>query len=226
MPSFRALCLVILSVSPSLLFGLIGAALAADQEVPTSPPAPTSPPYEGGSMKDLLAKAAAYHKEAVTKSYAHYASAEYHRHWHTTLGLIATIVSTIVATALFTTLIGQIEPAMSQPPVTRHWSKSIGISLVILLAVGAPVLAGMHTFLKYGEQAEQHRVSAAGYDQLRRRLDVFLIRYTDAPDTARPYAFPDFEAISAEFGRLSSISITLTDEAYDKANKALDKLRK
>jgi hypothetical protein len=80
------------------------------------------------------------------------------------------------------------------------------------------VLIALHTFLRFAESAEKHRVAAAGYDRIRQRLDVFTVRYSNATDDVRPEALEQFEELVAEFGELSATSLSIPDSIYDRAS--------
>ena len=46
-----------------------------------------------------------------------------------------------------------------------------------VVAFVAAVLAGLQTFYKFGEAAENHRVAGADYGEVARKLDLFLAQY-------------------------------------------------
>jgi MFS family permease len=98
------------------------------------------------------------------------------------LGIVATIVSALVGTALFAGLARQFGTDDKQPVLglTSGWLW-LGFAIIALLSISAPVLTGLQTFLKYSEQAEKHKATAVSYDRLRQRLDVFLLRFVGEP---------------------------------------------
>jgi hypothetical protein len=165
-------------------------------------------------VKDLLDMAASYRLYAIKKSNAYYAAAEYYSRKHTRLGVAATAISALVGTTVFTSLTQQGASVSSWLPSSALTWVSL---FVVVLSAAAPVLIALHTFLRFAERAERHRVAAAGYDRVRQRLDVFAIRYGNATDAVRTEALKQFEEIVAEFGALAEISLSIPDSIYDRA---------
>ena len=74
------------------------------------------------------------------------------------LGVAVVVLSTIVGTAIFSTL---------------ESSPSTAVKIVVGLAsVGAGVLAALQTFLGFEQRAAKHREAAAAYGTLRRELET------------------------------------------------------
>lgn len=90
-----------------------------------------------------------------------YASAEYYSRRHLLLGIVATILTTIVGTSVFLTL---------ETNVAIGWKIATG-----LLSITAAVLASLQTFLQYGEKAGAHTATAAEYGAVKRQLEQSLI---------------------------------------------------
>lgn len=91
---------------------------------------------------------------------AHYECARRFERFHLWLGLPAIALSTIVGTAVFSSL-----------------EKSADIRLQIgvgLLSVVAAVLTGLQTFLRYAELAEKHRVTGARFANLKHRIELLM----------------------------------------------------
>jgi hypothetical protein len=87
------------------------------------------------------------------------------------LGVAVVVLSTIVGTAIFSTL---------------ESSPSTAVKIVVGLAsVGAGVLAALQTFLGFEQRAAKHREVAAAYGSLRRELETAM-------------AFPEESAKRAE----------------------------
>jgi hypothetical protein len=169
-------------------------------------------------MKDLIEKALIYQEYAATMSNAYYFMANYCRRNHMRLGVVATIVSTLVGTALFAGLVTQVgsdgNPSL---PANLSYAGLLGYLVVALFSIGAPVLTGLQTFLKYAEQAEKHRASAISYDLLRPRLDLFILRFRDSPDADRDNGLKALEAIVGEMKQIADGSLTIPDHVYDVA---------
>lgn len=86
------------------------------------------------------------------------------RHQYRSMGLSVTVLSTLVATGLFTTA----------TKATSPW-----ISLLTgIVSVLAAVASASHSFLRYAERSEQHREASAGYGDLRRELEMGVVYAT------------------------------------------------
>jgi len=168
-------------------------------------------------MKDLIEKALVYQEFAATRSNAYYGMADFCRRSHMRLGVVATIASTLVGTAVFAGLATRANSNNSAALQSLGGWGLVGFLIVALFSISAPVLTGLQTFLKYSEQAEKHKVTAVGYDLLRQRLDLFMLRFRDAPDASRDAALKHLEEIVGEFGRIAEGSLTISDNVYDKA---------
>ena len=169
-------------------------------------------------MTDLVDKALIYQEFAATKSNAYYAMADYCRRNHMRLGVVATIVSTLVGTAVFAGLATRV--GLERNEALPENLGSLGVLayvIVALFSISAPVLTGLQTFLKYSEQAEKHKTTAVGYDLLRQRLDLFMLRFGGAADPDRDEALKQLEEIISEFERIAGDSLTILDPVYDAA---------
>ena len=97
-----------------------------------------------------------YKRVAVTQR-AHYSSADRfgrRKYW---LGIPAVILSTLVGTSVFASLLKQPDP----------WLQiTLGFA-----SVAAAVLASLQIFLGYSERAEKHRIAGAKYGALGRELE-------------------------------------------------------
>jgi len=169
-------------------------------------------------VKDLIDKALIYQEYAATMSNAYYFMANYCRRNHMRLGVIATIVSTLVGTALFAGLAAKLgSDGKSTLPANPSYAGVLGYLVVALFSIAAPVLTGLQTFLKYAEQAEKHRASAISYDLLRPRFDLFILRFRDVPNVDRDAALEALEAIVGEMKQIADSSLTIPDHVYDAA---------
>lgn len=77
------------------------------------------------------------------------------------IGVPATLLSAIVATAVFVTV--------SQDPAVE-WKIATGV-----IALGSAGLTGLQTFLRLAERVEQYREAARRYGRLRRRIEQTLL---------------------------------------------------
>ena len=132
-------------------------------------------------MNDIIKNAKEYRNLVAIRANAHERSAEWHRHRGTQLGVIATALSALVSTTIFATVTSQLgldnQNSISIPQGGWHLLVYFVFVLILFLT---PILTGLQTYLKHPEQAENHKVSWAGYYRLQQRLDLFLLRYSDA----------------------------------------------
>jgi hypothetical protein len=172
-------------------------------------------------MNDLVKNAIDDRKRVYRKAVAHELSAENHRHRGVQIGGIATIVSAIVGSTVFFTIISQFgldgKGTIAVPSKGLAWLAYIGFGL---LSVLAPVLTGLQTFLNHPEQAQKHRDSYARYNGLKRRLDSFISKYEGAhlTDEKLAEALKEQGEISAGIEEEDAKGISLTPRAYKDAD--------
>src|SRR5215203_1305199 len=175
-------------------------------------------------MNDTLTNARAKRDDTRRRSVAHELSAEHHRHRGVQLGVAATAVSTIVGSAVFIALTRTIgldgSETISLP--AGGWTR-VALVAFGFLSILAPVLVGLQTYLNHPGQAAKHIVSSAEYYRLTDRLDTFLSRYdaVELADEKREDARKEFEEISAAVTAVRKDSLSLTDQAYEHADKRL-----
>jgi hypothetical protein len=100
---------------------------------------------------------------------AHYECARRCESLHLWLGLPAIALSTLVGTAVFSSL---------------EKSANVTLQIVVgLLSVLAAVLTGLQTFLRYGELADKHRIAGARFANLKHRIEL-LMTQPDGPEVA------------------------------------------
>lgn len=151
-------------------------------------------------MKDILEKANQYQTYSINKCNAHYKAAEISATSHKRLGIAVIVSTAFIGTSIFADL------GKGNTYVTV---------LLGLLSFLAAALATIQTFLKYAEAAEAHRTSAAGYENLRSELDLFVLRYSDGENTKRDLMLNEFEKITLKFKELAEKSPSIPDKIYD-----------
>ncbi len=112
-----------------------------------------------------------WRNRAGAASKAHYTIASRLRRHNVMLGVPVVVFSTVVGTSLFATL--------TEARVNTMLRLVIGS-----ISVAAAILAGLQTFLRFGERAEKH-VVAAGYAALRRDMDEVLALPREARETPK-----------------------------------------
>jgi hypothetical protein len=113
------------------------------------------------SLQDWIEAASVlikWQRRARESQYAHYEAAKALESANYSLGIPVTILSTLVGTTIYAAL-----------------QKQTGIRVQVIIgsiSIFAAILAGVQTFLRFGERAEKHRSTAAVYGEVRRSLEV------------------------------------------------------
>lgn len=149
---------------------------------------------------DLVATARRYWRSAGRYELAHHRAAEIDSRRHRRIGLPSVIVSTFVATTIFTTL--------SETVDTR-----VRIGTGIVAVLGA-ILTALQAFLGLQEDAEKHQVAAARYGKVRRAIDVFLLEYGTSSEAPRADGLAALQKISEELSSANSDSPSLREAEY------------
>jgi hypothetical protein len=89
--------------------------------------------------------------------------------------------------------------------------------------LSAAVLSALQTSLKYSELSEKHKTAGAKYAAMRRRLDVFILKYRNEPEEKRQSALKEFEEIAIQFGKLAEETPRIPDKVYDQAAREFQK---
>jgi hypothetical protein len=93
---------------------------------------------------------------------SHIRAATYYTQRGRMLGIPVVILTTIIGTAVFTS-------------IAASNTNSVALQVLAgLLSMAAAVLSSLHTFLNYGELAERHRNVAVKYGNLRREIEQLL----------------------------------------------------
>jgi hypothetical protein len=159
---------------------------------------------------------------------AHRVSAEDHRRRNMLLGGSATVLTTLVGTAVFTGLVSQFGLDGKSANVTNPFASKGMIwlyGLVLFLSILAPVIAAFHTFRHDAEDAAMHQASVAGYSGVLGQLTIFLAKYGDSvpPPEKIDEALNEYDKIIKEFNSILARSLPLTHEAYRNADKLMGK---
>ena len=116
---------------------------------------------EIGDQKKLLQE---WRGEAEKSAVGHLRSGEYLEKWRIWLGIPAVVLSAIVGSTVFATI-------LNSSSKTAIWAV-----VVTALAVTSGVLTALQSFLDLGTTAEKHRRSNASYKGVVRRIDVALLK--------------------------------------------------
>ncbi len=159
-------------------------------------------------MDDIIATSKKYWRSAGRTGLAHYRAAEIFAKRHRRIGIPSVIVSTVVATSVFSTLSEGVDVRLR-----------IGTGVIALLAA---ILAALQAFLAFGERAEKHRAAGARYGKVRRDIDIFDLKFGSAAEASRDDALKRLQTIGDELGTLATDNPTLADAIYAKAKEDFD----
>ncbi len=104
---------------------------------------------------------------------AHIKTAVYFERLNLWLGVPVVILTTLVGTSVFASL-------------QKEASTSIRVAAGVASLLAA-IMAGLHTFLRYSERADRHRISGGKYGTLRRELEQKLAFPPSDSDELRGY---------------------------------------
>jgi len=154
-------------------------------------------------LEDILWKAEQFQNLSIKKTNAHYAAAELYSARNLKLGIPVTVATSIVATSIFATL-----------STSTNDPKNVWVSVITgTLSIGAAILSGLQTFLRYSEVSAEHRRAAVGYESLRRALDLFILQYKNGED--RTSALNGLQELAAKLDAIAEAAPTLPDYIYD-----------
>ena len=139
-------------------------------------------------MHDVVDAAKRYREYAQFMRDQHYRRSDGDTRWNILLGIPVTITATIVSTSIFASI--------NSSPDTG-WKIAAG-----LVSLFAAVLAALQTFFKFPESGERHRVAAAKYAAVRRRLEIFVLRYEHANASKEAEALDTLEGLATTLGEL------------------------
>lgn len=114
---------------------------------------------------------------------AHYKSSRRFMFLHYLLGVIATLLATIVATSVFSDLSKETATALST---------YVPVYVIRAISITGAVLTALHTFLRYADRAEKHRMAAAAFSNLKDRLELLVV-FPPATDSGWKAALSEIE---------------------------------
>jgi hypothetical protein len=139
---------------------------------------------------------------SLAKCQVHYNMAEKYKNIHRTFGTIVVIITTLVGTSIFTSLSGST-------------SQSLQI-ITAVLSVAAVVLAALQTFLGFSELQSEHKIAGVGYAQVRRELELLVLKYPNGKGIAKSPETAELELIKKLLDDLDRASPTIPNNEWDK----------
>ena len=154
-------------------------------------------------MKEILAKAAEYETTYRVVGRAHYLAADRYVHLNRVFGIPVIIITAVVGTTIFGTLNENPTPA---------WKIGAGLA-----TLAGTVLSSLQTALGFAQTAEKHKGAGEAYRAIRRRFEMFQLRYSESGSERREEAMNALEAIVAELANLPKEFPTIPDKCYSQA---------
>jgi hypothetical protein len=163
-------------------------------------------------MRELLGpglqqKAQQYRVETIYRAAAHHRAATVYERNNKWLGVAAVVFSAIVGSSIFASL--SVEGANKGAVVAAG-----------LLSLAAAVLSALQTFLGYAKIAQEHKMAAAGYEAVRRKLDILLIEI--AEDRRGGPLLPKLSPIVDELNAVTKASPTIPDAIFERAKRSIE----
>ncbi|SFG10043.1 hypothetical protein SAMN05518865_108120 [Duganella sp. CF458] len=143
---------------------------------------------------------------------AHYDSARFFAGLHLLLGVPASVLSTLVGTAIFSTL------SKSHTASMPTEDGSIVVQIAVgFLSVLAAILTGLQTFLKNAEQAERHRIAGARFANLKHRIELVATLPPSSDEELRK----ELLSIESRWAKLREESPTLPTFIWKRIERSL-----
>jgi len=146
--------------------------------------------------------------------HAHYESGRLYERRHYFIGVPSIILSTVVGTAVFSSLV--------------KYSESVNITFLTigvgLLSITSAVLTALQTFLNYKDLAERHKISGAKFADLKHKVEI-IATFTSRDDSELK---EKLEAIENEWVKIREESPNFPTKIWNKIEKemTLDKDKK
>lgn len=125
--------------------------------------------------------------------FAHYEMSVFYSKKNGFLGVPVILINALVSATIFATFLKSDEPTIR--------------ILALFLSVLAVILSALHNYLKFSDKAEAHRVAAAQYAAVRRKLEIMNIR--------EQVAAPDLEKMEVLISDLALKAPTISAEQFD-----------
>lgn len=135
---------------------------------------------------------------------AHHMAAEIASRKNVLLGIPAVVFGSIVATAVF--------GSMAERPPSAVWQVAAGF-----VALTAAVLSALQTFFGLAERSQRHLAAAASYLAMRRKLDVFLVRYQRSDRPHLDVTLQELESLLEELEATGRTAPVVSNALYHRA---------
>ena len=180
------------------------ASVTVPEAVPAEPKAKRSHAEDWTPEVEALLRD--WQRRSTVAEHAYYSKAERLRVWNYLLGIPVVIVTGVVGTAVFASL-------GKSTTVSAHAKLAIGAVTIL-----AAVLAGIQTFTKLGEAAQQNGIAGDWYASIRRDIDQAL----SLPPALRDPPKDVVDGIRKEMNKASQKSPELGERWWGPFAKAYD----
>jgi len=150
-------------------------------------------------MKDIVAKAEEYKRTVAVISRAHYIAWERATNRQRWLGVPVVMITAAVGSSIFATI--------NNSPSLK-WKIIAGI-----ISLVASVLAALQTSFKYSEIADSHKSAGGSYASMRRRLDLFFLKFPPE-STDRAAAVDEINEVIKDLNDLAKRTPSIPDNLY------------
>lgn len=158
-------------------------------------------------MEEILTKARDYERSYQVVGRAHYLASDRYAHLNRWFGIPVIVITAVVGTAIFSTLEGS---------PSSGWRIATG-----LVTLAGTVLSSLQTSLGFAQTSAQHKAAGEAYRAMRRRFEMFQLRYDEAKPEQRHVAMEALEALVLELAELPQEFPTVPDRYYDRARSEL-----
>ncbi|QEC78767.1 SLATT domain-containing protein [Mucilaginibacter ginsenosidivorax] len=126
------------------------------------------------SLNYMIDRALFYQRSTIIENKCHYELAHKYENYNLTMNVIVSILSTIVGTSIFTTLLK-----------TKSTEENYSIIIVVtgFLSVTAAVLSTLQTVLRFADKATKHKKSANEFEVVFNLIQTFLMKYISLQST-------------------------------------------
>lgn len=155
-------------------------------------------------MADLINIVVRASNKARFAGTAHHIAAERASRKNIWLGVPVVIFSSIVATSIF--------GSISEAPPSTIWQIITGF-----VALSAAVLSALQTFFRFAERSQMHLAAAANFLSMRRKLDIFIVRYSDSDQTSEEKALQELEPMLEELESIGRTAPVVSNALYHQA---------
>jgi hypothetical protein len=160
-------------------------------------------------MTEILDKCREYEETYHVVGRAHYLAADRYNALNRIFGIPVIIITAVIGTTIFGTLDKNPNP---------NWKIGAG-----LFALAGTVLSALQTSLGFAQTAQKHKAAGEAYRTMRRRFEMFHLRYSQAGSDQRQVAMDALEKIVAELANLPKEFPTIPEGCYARSEKEAKK---